>query len=86
MAAVTANTLVAVLKGKSDSEMIYVRVKDRSGHRYNGKISALHAGPHKPVVDVQALDGEMKWGVPVPAILWVDVRPRLDYPVAEGAI
>mgnify|MGYP001609669806 CR=1 FL=1 len=79
MALVTAKAIQAMMRGKAPDEMIYIRVKDQSGHRYNGRIMSLSPRPDRPSVDVQATSGEMVWNVPVPAGLWVDIRPTLDY-------
>lgn len=78
MGAVTPAAMVAMLKGKADGEMVYVRVKEPNGNRYEGRIMDLTAcgdNPRAAFVTIEATDGEVVWGVPVLRIQWCDVRP-----------
>lgn len=85
MAVITARALVVLAEGKSDDEMIYVKVKDPTGHRYGAKIASIMASSYKPTVDLLAEDGEMVFGVPLPRIQFVDVRPHVEYPLMSTA-
>ncbi len=78
MSVITPHALVALLAGKADDEMVYVRIKDETGHRYRGRVTSMQAvaaAPRASTVDVEAEDGEMCWAVPVYKIIAVDVRP-----------
>lgn len=75
---VTPHALAAMMRGKGDDEMVYVRVKDPTGHRYEGRIMDLQEHSHAPrnaTVTVEATDGEVVWNVMVNLIEWYDVRP-----------
>ena len=75
---ITPRALVAMIRGKGDDEMVYVRVKDPTGHRYEGRIMDLTESYHDPknaTVTVEATDGDVVWNVMVNRIEWYDVRP-----------
>lgn len=78
MSAISPHALAVLLKGKDDGEMVYVRVKDPTGHRYEGRVISMQEvsdAPRISTVDVEATDGEVVWHIPVHRILAVDVRP-----------
>lgn len=60
------------------SEMIFVSVKDETGHRYEGRMTSMQevkGAPPASTFDIEATDGEMCWAVPVKRITAVDARP-----------
>lgn len=78
MNTVSPHAIAVLLKGKDDGEMVYVRVKDATGHRYGGRVTSMQEvkdAPRSSTVDVEAEDGEMVWATPVYRIIGVDVRP-----------
>lgn len=86
---ITPHALTAMIRGKGEGEMVYVRVKDPTGHRYEGRIMDLVEFGHDPknaTVTIEATDGEVVHNVMVSRIEWYDVRPfqRFDgYTVAQ---
>ncbi|MEU3522349.1 hypothetical protein AB0E62_00475 [Streptomyces sp. NPDC038707] len=82
MAIITPRALQAVILGKRDDEMIWVKVKDPTGHRYFGRVADLLAthptDSAKSMVTIQADDGELVLGVKVSQLEWFDVRKRPD--------
>lgn len=79
---VTPHALRAMMHGKGDDEMVYVRVKDPTGHRYEGRIMDLLESCHDPknaTVTIEATDGEVVWSVMVNRIEWYDVRPFREF-------
>lgn len=85
MAVVTAAALTVLAEGMADDEMIYVRIKDPTGHRYAGKVTSILASDYKPTVDIEAEDGELVCRVPVPRIQFVDIRRSLSYPLMTAS-
>ena len=82
MAAITPRALVALVQGKKDSDMIWVKVKDPTGYQYFGRVADVLAtdptDAARSTVTIHAEDGEMVWGVKVNQLMWLDVRPRPD--------
>lgn len=78
MGVISAHALAVLVKEHAEGEMVYVRIKDATGHRYGGRVTSMQEvkdAPRSSTVDVEAEDGEMAWKVPVYRIIAVDVRP-----------
>lgn len=78
MSAISPHALAILIENHDGGEMVYVRIKDATGHRYGGRITSMQEvkdAPRSSTVDVEAEDGEMCWAVPVRRIIAVDVRP-----------
>lgn len=82
MATITPRALQAIIQGKRDDEMIHVKVKDPTGHRYFGRVADLLAthptDAAKSTCTILADDGELVFGVKVSQLEWLDVRKRPD--------
>lgn len=82
MSVITPHALAVLIKNHDEGEMVYVRIKDATGHRYGGRVTSMQEvkdAPRSSTVDVEAEDGEMAWAVPVYRVLAVDVRPFRRY-------
>jgi hypothetical protein len=82
MSVISPRALVALLDGKDDSEMVYVRVKDPTGYRYEGRVAAVQevkGAPLSSTFDIQTTDGDLLCDVSVRRITHVDVRPFRRY-------
>jgi hypothetical protein len=82
MSMISPHALAILIHGKAEGEMVHVRVKDPTGHRYGGRVLAMQEvkdAPRASTVDVEAEDGDVCWAVPVHRVIAVDVRPFRRY-------
>lgn len=82
MNVITPHALAVLLKGHAEGEMVYVRIKDATGHRYGGRVTSMQEvrdAPLSSTLDVESEDGEMCWAVSVRRVIAVDVRPFQRY-------
>lgn len=83
-AVVTPRALKALIRGKLSTEVIWVKVKDPTGHRYFGSVGDMlctdadDTDPTKARCTILADDGELVHGVQVSRLEWFDVRKRPD--------
>lgn len=78
MASISPSALAALLRGKAEGEMVFVRIKKPNGGDFGGRLMDLlefSPEPAKSTVTVEATDGEVHWRVPVHRIVYTHVVP-----------
>lgn len=87
MASITPAALAAVLRGKGDGEMAYVRIEEPAGATYEGRVMDLFTNRYdesRSVMTINSIMGDEIGRVPVAWITALDVRPFLRY--TKGAV